>query len=280
MKTKNLIIITLTLILSILGCIVATAATNIDITNNAPVPVVDNSTTLTHTLFDGTKIELTYNNNYDTIWETRSEYVDSKNNKFQFDKDGDLVGVSFDDSWLDEMAINGKLYELEISNPLKDSDWLDENTVKNIAKMHTSTMYGDAFEGFELSKIEKNYGYMYDLTFKLMGGKDDCITAAYAYVRMFYDGTLLGSSIHQHKVAASIDENKLSEIDTNLINAVAEANAMAIYREDFRGLEVKEVLLIRDGENYALEISTHIDFYDSDLDMIGGTLENFYYSIR
>jgi hypothetical protein len=280
MKTKNLIIITLTLILSILGCIVATAATNIDITNKAPVPVVDNSTTLTHTLFDGTKIELTYNNNYDTIWETRSEYVDSKNNKFQFDKDGDLVGVSFDDSWLDEMAINGKLYELEISNPLKDSDWLDENTVKNIAKMHTSTMYGDAFEGFELSKIEKNYGYMYDLTFKLMGGKDDCITAAYAYVRMFYDGTLLGSSIHQHKVAASIDENKLSEIDTNLINAVAEANAMAIYREDFRGLEVKEVLLISDGENYALEISTHIDFYDSDLDMIGGTLENFYYSIR
>jgi len=280
MKSKGLIIISFLCVISILGCIVATAATNIDTTNNAPVPVVDNSTTLTHTLFDGTKIELTYNNNYDTIWETRSEYVDSKNNKFQFDKDGDLVGVSFDDSWLDEMAINGELYELEISNPLKDSDWLDENTVKNIAKMHTSTMYGDAFEGFELSKIEKKYGYMYDLTFKLMGGKDHCITKAYGYVRMFYDGTLLGSSIHQHKVAESVDENKLADIDMNLINAVAEANAMAIYRENFRGLEVKEVLLIRDGENFALKISTHIDFYDSDLDTIGGTLENFYYSIR
>ena len=280
MKTKKIILLGFILVFSILGCIAASAATNLEFTNNSNVSDVDDTKTMTHTLFDGTKVELTYTEQFDTIWETRSNYTDSKNNVFTFDKDGDLVAVTLDDSWLDEMAQNGKLYELAVSNPLKDSDWINESTVKNIAKMHTSTMYGDSFDGFELTSIEKNYGYIYDLTFKLTGGKDDCITTAFAYVRMFYDGTMLSSSIHQHKVADSVDENKLAKIDMNLINAVAEANAMAIYTDTFRGLEVREVLLVQDGNSYALQISTHVDFYDSDLDMIGGTLENFYYNIK
>lgn len=281
MKTKYLIITAMFCVLSIICCIAVNAAFNTDSKNlNPSIDVGNDTKTMTHTLFDGTKVDLTYLEKFDTIWEVRNNYIDAKNNEYTFDKDGDLVGVSLDDTWLDEMDRNGELYKLAVESPLKDSDWVSEDKASNIAKIHTRTMYGKAFDNFELVSITKKYGYMYDLTFKLFGGKDDCITTAYAYVRMFYDGTMLGSSIHQHKVAASVDERKLAEIDMYLINAVAEANAMAIYTDNFRGLEVREVLLVQDGDNYALRISTHVDYYDDDLKMIGGSIESFYYNIK
>lgn len=286
MKSKGLIIISFLCVISIIGCIVVNGETNPNVTpqnHEIPqtttvvkkIPNTNLAEKFTWTLNNGEKVDLTYSHVESGIFIDRYKFVDKDNNKFSFDNEGDIVSFLADDSWMFEVD----LYDF-VKNPLDDSEWISESKAESIAQMHGKTFYGDVFDTYKLINIEKTGGYCYSLSFKNLMGKDDCITASYAYVDIKYDGDILMSAIHQHKVAASVDEEKLAEIDMNLINAVVEANAIAIYRENFRGFEAQGVTLILDGENFALEISTHIDFYDSDLDMIGGTLENFYYSIK
>ena len=286
MKTKYLIITAMFCVLSIIGCIAANAAT----TNKVPITDIEQTKTdtnvskipntsledkMTWTLNDGTKVDLTYSHVETGIFIDRYKFIDNNNNNFSFDSEGDLVSFHADDSWMFEID----LYDYVI-NPLDESEWISEENAERIARMHGETFYGDVFDDYKLSQIEKEDGYKYTLSFVKKMGKDDCITASYAYVCVKHDGVIQLSAIHQHKVAASVDERKLAEIDMYLINAVAEANAMAIYTDNFRGLEVREVLLVQDGDNYALRISTHVDYYDDDLKMIGGSIESFYYNIK
>ena len=238
MKTKYIILTAFLCVLSLVGCIVANAATSVPPTNTSSNIAVNETPTdieqtqtnsnankipytslddkFTWTLNDGEKVDLSYSHVEKGVYIDRYKFVDKENNKFSFDSEGDLVSFSADDSWMEEID----LYDYVI-NPLDESEWISEEKAETIARMHGETFYGDLFNNYKLLKIEKRHGYHYLLYFIKTMGKDDCITASYAYVDIKHDGKVIMSAIHQHKVAASVDESKLAEFDMKLINAVA-----------------------------------------------------------
>lgn len=279
--TKKFIIITaIILLMSVVGCVAAYATIyEKDIENVAVEPeVIPEDDTFNvpeefeYVLSNGKKLNLKLYNEEDTLYDgKRYVYLDQSNKEYWFDKDGDLTAVTYDLSWAD------RIYDYEM-NPLKENEWIDVKSADEIARKHTTDVYGNALEGYELFSSNRDYHCLYFLVYRKMVGEDKSITGSYAYIYVLHNGKVLQSSIHHEKVLNRIDIDAVNKLTSKDITEIATKQAKAIYADDYIGITIDETVVIPNGDRNMLMICCVVDI-KTELGDIGGASETFYYPI-
>ncbi len=174
---------------------------------------------------NGFKRNLTYKRTENQVDNYVDIYVDESFNEYRYDKNQNLLGYSNNDT-------NTKLLA-QIAKDKGLNTVIDELDAVKIATDYATKLYGDVFNEFEFeTSVSLDYINAYGVHFSIRAGKNDCILVATCKVDVYVTGEILNCSMPVWYISNSVDTDKLSNIDNDMLEEFAIEEAKTVYGDE------------------------------------------------
>ena len=208
---------------------------------------------------DGDDIKLTYvkSNGSD---KTNHVYVDSDDNQYNFDSDGNLLGVFYSNKQVtidseNKLTADDLRSDSELSETRNTSK--TEDRIISIAKTHAKELYGTKFERLEFDSIETSSTGSFRVSFAETFGKDGFIKGQTCLVSVKPTGEVIFCSMNMECDSSRFDTKVLDNITRENIEAFAVDNSNNMF-SGVTNVDVKNYKLIEKDGKFYIRVQTNV----------------------